>query len=86
MIFGVGAVAMEEQQKPIWEFYEKDNAYFRRPARPYGGCTDVLHGSEWVPYTGDGVAAYLYGDRVEPRQVPNGAGAIAGEAGDGVSI
>lgn len=66
---------MEEQQQSGWEYFEKDGAYFRRPAgRGYGGVTDVLHGSQWKPYTGDRTAAYLYGDRVEPEDVPGGFG------------
>lgn len=48
-----------------WEYYNREDAIFRRPAGRPGGVTDVLHGEEWKPYAGDRTAAYLEGDRIE---------------------
>ncbi|MBI1207425.1 MAG: hypothetical protein GC191_09060 [Azospirillum sp.] len=44
-----------------WDFFEHDGAHFRRPSGP-GGVSDVLHGKEWKPYSGDRTKPAVWGD------------------------
>ncbi|HUW80503.1 MAG TPA: hypothetical protein VMV54_06355 [Acidocella sp.] len=48
----------------VMDFFEQDNAKFRRHGRR-GGVDEVLHGNDWHPYTGDRLAPALYGDAIE---------------------
>lgn len=57
--------AMGTEGDDAFEYYDRDGAIFRRPSGQPGGVTDVLHGEDWKPYTGDRTAAYLYGDRIK---------------------
>lgn len=56
----------DEAAEPAWEYFDYDNAQYRRPAGLIGGVTDVLsNDGTWKPYTGaDRTKQYLFGDRI----------------------
>lgn len=55
-----------------YAYYEHDGAYFRREAdAPGRGVREVLHGANWVPYTGDDLMEpVVYGNKIEESELP----------------
>jgi len=47
-----------------WDFFEHDNAKFRRRRCNVGPVDDVLHGETWVPCGGNRTDPALYGNRI----------------------
>jgi hypothetical protein len=57
-----------------WIYYEKDQAYFRKPA-DFGDVpfvTQVRHGNKWVPFDGDAQAPVFFGSRVSEEEATEG--------------
>lgn len=52
-------------------YYRKDQAYFRRRGDSGRiGVDDILQGGQWVRYDGNTTAPVLFGDRVDPADMP----------------
>lgn len=57
-----------------YEYFEYDNALFRKRADSgLSAVDDVWFPTGWTPYKGDRQEKFMFGDRIEPSQLPRRA-------------